>query len=166
MRLFRALVRWAGRLQYRFFNRMRHREAFVAAERSPEAIGFDGLEGSHYCLLISYKRTGEGVPTPIQFGLRDRKLYFRSETGVAKLARLGANPRVALGPSDWRGKPLGPLAAGTARVVSQAEEEAAYGALKRNYTLSQRLFEGMVDRLPVEMTYVEVVPEMRPSADA
>jgi hypothetical protein len=66
-----------------------------------------------------------------------------------------AGPPVA---ANWRGKPLGPLAQSSARVLPAAEADDAYAVLKENYTLGDRLFEGVVDLLPIEIVYVEVVP--------
>ena len=147
-----------AKLQYRFLDRLRHAEAFRAAKQPPTAGNFEPLRGHHYCLLVSFRRSGEPVPTPVLFGLREGKLYFRTEAGVAKVARIGNDPTVRVAPCNWRGKPLGPLAQGTARPLPAAEADDAYTVLKQNYTLGDRLFEGVVDLLPVEMVYVEVVP--------
>jgi PPOX class probable F420-dependent enzyme len=148
-----------AKMQYRFLDRMRHREAFRAAREQPTAGDFEPLHGHHYCLLVSFRRSGEPVPTPVLFGLRDGKLYFRTEAGVAKLARIGNEPAVRVAPCNWRGKPLGPLAQGSARPLPAGEAaDAAYAVLKESYTFGDRLFEGMIDRLPIDIVYVEVVP--------
>ena len=72
------------------------------------ARGFEHLRGHKYCLLVTYKRSGEPVPTPVWFGLGDGKLYVRSEAGVAKVRRIRNDPRVRVAPCTVRGKPLGP----------------------------------------------------------
>jgi PPOX class probable F420-dependent enzyme len=146
------------KLQYRFFQRMRHGKALEAAREPPTVRDFQAMRGRHHCLLISFRRSGEPVPTPVLFGQRDGKLYFRSQAGTAKLARIGNNATVRLAPCNWRGKPLGPVAQGSARLLPAAEEHDAYGVLKEQYTFGDRVFEGMVDRLPVDMVYVEVAP--------
>ena len=116
------------------------------------------MRGHHYCLLVSFRRSGEPVPTPVLFGLRDGKLYFRTEAGTAKLARIANDPTVRVTPCNWRGKPLGPVAQGSARLLSAGEADDAYAVLREHYTFGDRLFEGMVDRLPIDMVYMEVVP--------
>jgi uncharacterized protein len=153
-------------LQYRFYDRIRHRDAFRAAEVAGSAPDIDALRGRHYCLLVTIKRSGEAVPTPVLFGLADGKLYARTEPRVAKVKRIRNNPRVLVGPSNLRGKPLGPMTEGTARVLPPAENERAYAALKANYTVSQRLYESAIDRLGVELVYVEVTPVVTAAPEA
>ena len=152
------MIHAIARLQYRFFDRMRHREAFRVAEQLPTATDFEQFEGHHYCLLVTYRRSGEPVPTPVLFGLRDGKLYLRTDAATAKVARMRNDPRVLVGPANSRGKPRGPLACGTARVMSIDENDAAYAVLKQNYPPMQRLGERMIDVLPIEMAYIEVAP--------
>jgi len=149
------------KLQYRFFDRVRHPRAVSAATDAPSARDFEAMRGQHYCLLVSFRRSSEPVPTPVLFGLRDGKLYFRTEAGTAKLARIANDRAVRIAPCNWRGKPLGPIAQGSARVLPAADSEDAYAVLREHYTFADRLFEGMVDRLPVDMVYVEVVPGAR-----
>jgi uncharacterized protein len=154
-----------AKLQYRFYDRMRHRDAFRVAREPGEAEDLEALRGHHYCLMVTFKRSGEPVPTPVLFGLADGKLYLRTEPTVGKIKRLRNDPRVRVGPCNWRGKPLGPMADGTARVVSVSENEDAYDALRANYTFGQRLYESGLDRLPIEIVYVEVVPAARERRD-
>lgn len=152
------MIQRIARLQYRLFDRMRHPDAFHIVEEPPTATTFEPLEGHHYCLVVTFRRSGAPVPTPVLFALQDGKLYFRTDASTAKVSRLRNDPRVLLGPANSRGKPRGPLATGTARVLSAHESPAAYAALKRSYTPVQRFGERMLDLLPIEMTYIEVVP--------
>jgi uncharacterized protein len=145
-------------LQYRFYDRVRHRDAFRAAGEPGTAPGFDGFDGAHYCLIVTFKRSGEAVPTPVLFGVENGKLYFRTEPDVAKVRRIRNEPHVRVGPCSWRGKPLGPLVEGTARVLPPVERDAAYAALRANYTFGQRMYESAIDRMPVELAYFEVAP--------
>lgn len=61
-------------LSYRLYDWMRDRRAFQVANEPGTAAGFDAFEGRHYCLVISFKRSGEAVPTPVVFGLAGGKL--------------------------------------------------------------------------------------------
>jgi uncharacterized protein len=121
-------------------------------------MDFEPLEDHHYCLLVTFRRSGEPIPTPVLFGLQDGKLYLRTDASTAKVTRIRNDPRVLVGPANSRGKPRGPLARGTARLMSIDENDAAYAVLKQNYTPVQRLGERMLDVLPIEMAYIEVVP--------
>jgi PPOX class probable F420-dependent enzyme len=152
------MIHAIARLQYRLFDRMRHRDAFRVAEQPPTAANFEPLEGHHYCLFVTFQRSGEPIPTPVLFGLQDGKLYLRTDASTAKVARIRNDPRVLVGPANSRGKPRGPLARGTARLMSIDENDAAYAVLKQNYTPAQRLGEHMIDMLPIELVYIEVTP--------
>jgi uncharacterized protein len=144
----------------RLYDRMRHPDAFTVARAEPTAHGFDALRGSKYCLLVSFRRSGEPVPTPVWFGLgADGRLYVRTEADAAKVKRIRADARVRIAPSNARGKPRGPLAEGEARVLAAPEEEErAENALKANYGLGRRIYEGASGPLGVRTVYLEVTP--------
>ena len=114
------------------------------------------MQGHKYCLLVTYKRGGEGVPTPVWFGLADGKLYVRSEANVAKVKRVRNDPRVRVAPCTVRGKPLGPPAEGRARLLEQPGEGAkAEAALQANYGLGRKVYGGT---LRAGAVYLEVTP--------
>ena len=122
-------------------------------------MGFEHLRDHKYCLLVTYKRSGEAVPTPVWFGLDDGKLYARSEAAVAKVKRIRNDPRVRVAPCTVRGKPLGPPAEGRARVLEQpSDEEEAEAALRANYGLGRRVYEGAGGVLGAETVYLEITP--------
>lgn len=147
------------KLSDRFYHRMRHPAAQQAARGEATAQGFDALRGHKYCLLISYRRSGEPVPTPVWFGLDgDGRLYVRTEADAVKVKRIRANPRVRVAACSARGKPTGPLAEGSARVLSPAEEARAEPAIQSNYGLGRKIYEGMGTPLGVKMVYLEVSP--------
>ncbi|HEY0517818.1 MAG TPA: PPOX class F420-dependent oxidoreductase [Solirubrobacteraceae bacterium] len=147
------------KLSDRFYDRMRDPQAKEAARGEPTAQGFDALRGASYCLLVSYRRSGEPMPTPVWFGLdAESRLYVRSEADAAKVKRIRANSRVLVAPANSRGKPTGPLAEGLARVLPKDEEARAEQALRSNYGLGRRLYEGMSVPLGVDSVYLEVTP--------
>jgi PPOX class probable F420-dependent enzyme len=142
-----------------FYDRMRHPAAAAAARGEPTVRGFDALRGRKYCLLVTYRRSGEPVPTPVWFGLDDDgRLYVRTESHAAKVKRIRADPRVRVAPSNVRGKPTGPLAEGSARVLAPEEHARAESALRANYGLERRLYERVFARTGVPLTYLEVSP--------
>ena len=146
-------------LQYKVYDRARHPRAFEVAREEGTARDFSGLAGARQALVVTFKRSGEAVPTPVNFGLDDQgRLYFRTEPHVAKVRRIKRDPHVRVGPCSIRGKPLGPMAEGRARVLPPEEEERAYAAIEANWSPGMKVFEKGADRLPVEMVYVEVEP--------
>jgi uncharacterized protein len=144
----------------RFYDRMRHRDAYTAARGEATAQGFEALRGHKYCLLVTYKRSGDAVPTPVWFGLGDDgRVYVRTETAAAKVKRISRDARVRVAPANVRGKPVGPVAEGTARVLPPEEHDRAERALQANYGLGRRIYEGVATGpLAVPSTYLEVAP--------
>ena len=153
---------WARRLvalQNKVFDRLRHRHAFLAARRPGTEPGFDALRGARQCLLVTFKRSGEPVPSPVNFGLSDDgKLYFRSDSGAAKLARVRNDPHVRVCPCGLRGKPRGPSTEATARLLGASETPHAHAVLSANWDAMSKVVEGALDRAGVASVYVEVTP--------
>ncbi len=137
-------------------NRIRHPAADRAEAGS--APDFSSLAGQKYVLVVTYRRSGEGVPTPVWAGVAGGKLYFRSEKRVGKIKRIRANSRVLAAPCDMRGKPLGPGVHGIARLLSASEEPTAEAAIQANFGVGRKVYEGVAMNLGPEGVYVEVVP--------
>jgi PPOX class probable F420-dependent enzyme len=146
-------------LQNRFYDRIRSGAARRAAEGTPARGSFDALRGHKYGLVVTFKRDGTGVPTPVWFGLDEAgRLYFRTGADVAKVRRLRRDPRVLVAPCTVRGKPRGPSIEGTARLCGPEEKEHAEAAIQSNYGLGRRLYEGAADAVGGDEAYVEIAP--------
>ena len=146
----------AAELSNRFYDALRRNDAATIAAGDAAAKGFAHLKGP-YCLVATYKRSGEAVPTPVWYGVDDEgRLYFRTYAHSAKVKRIRNNPRVRVAPCTVRGKPKGSAAEGTARVLDPAEEEHAESTIQSNYGLFRRLYERGVAGF--EAVYVEVTP--------
>ncbi len=151
------MLRRAVDLQYRLYDRMRHREAADAAARPGRTGPFEELGESGYLLVVTFKRSGEPVPTPVMFSKRGGKAYFRSEPN-AKVKRLRANPQVRIARCNPRGKPKSPVYEGRARELPPEEHERAWRILREGYSPAIRVYESAADRMPMELSYVEVAP--------
>jgi PPOX class probable F420-dependent enzyme len=146
-------------LQNRFYDAIRSRSARRAADGTATRGSFDSLRGHKYGLVVTFKRDGTGVPTPVWFGLDEAgRLYFRTGADVAKVRRLRRDPRVLVAPCTVRGKPLEPSIEGTARVITPEEKEHAEAAIQSNYGLGRRLYEGAADAVGGDEVYVEITP--------
>ncbi len=146
------------RLSNRFYDSIRSGKANrAAAERDATAVGFDHLRGHKYALLVTYRRSGEPVATPIWSGLDGAgRAYMRTGIQAAKAKRIRNDARARLAPCTVRGGPLGPFAEGMARIVPAGEEEHAERALQSNYGLGRKLYEGSAGSMPAY--YLEVTP--------
>jgi PPOX class probable F420-dependent enzyme len=145
-------------LQYRMLERLRPPQAFEAARTPGTAGDLDGLRGARQCLIVTFKRSDEPVPTVVNFGIAGGRLYFRSEPRSGKVRRIENDPHVRVCPCSFRGRPSGPAVEGRARVLSESESRAADAALEGNWTGPMKAMERGLDRLPIEMAYVEVEP--------
>jgi PPOX class probable F420-dependent enzyme len=142
------------RASSRFYDAIRSSKA-----RDAEATvsGFGHLAGHKYALLVTYKRSGEAVPTPVWFGVDEQgRLYARTGRLAAKAKRIRNNPRVRVAPCTVRGVPRGPYAEGTARVCDDAEHDHAETAIHSNYGLGRKVYEGSAGSM--EAFYIEVAP--------
>ncbi|MEH3052422.1 MAG: PPOX class F420-dependent oxidoreductase [Patulibacter minatonensis] len=133
----------------------------------PDA-NFDALRGGAHALLVTYKRSGDGVPTPVWFALDDdgRRLYVWTELNAYKAKRLRRNPDALLAPCDPRGAPLGPPIAATGRILETRGERAhAAAVIGSRWNAGQRLFERIARPL-MPTHYLEFVPAHPATPDA
>jgi len=117
---------------------------------------FEEFRGHKHCLMVTYRRSGQPVPTPVWFGVADGKLYFRSEERVGKIKRIRSDGRVLVSPCDPRGKPLGMGVEARARILSPQEEGRAEAAIQSNFGFGRRMYEAVAMNLGPEGVYVEV----------
>jgi PPOX class probable F420-dependent enzyme len=109
-------------------------------------------------LLISYRRDGTPVPTPVWAAPAGGVLYVRSERSSGKVKRLRNDARLLLAPCTVRGEPLGAPLEARGRVLEPDEEALAERALARRYGIGRALFERAMDALRVDMCFLELTP--------
>jgi PPOX class probable F420-dependent enzyme len=143
----------------RFLDRIRSPAAARIAGETGKTGSFDELRGAKYTLLVTHKRSGEPLPTPVWAGLGDDgKLYIRTEADVAKVKRIRNDPHVKVASCNSRGKPRGDLIEGRARIVSPDAEEHAEKAIAEHFGLGRRMYEGTIGAASGPMVYIEVSP--------
>ncbi len=95
-----------------------------------------GLADEKYLLLTTFRKTGQGVPTPVWVTeLDDAKLGFYTSSGSGKAKRLAHTSRVTVQPCDARGKVKDgtqPVDA-TAELVTGTELEGITRKIKEKY---------------------------------
>ena len=109
-------------------------------------------------LLVTYRRDGTPVPTPVWAATGAGRLYVRTERDAGKLKRLRNDSRLLVAPCTVRGKPLGAPLEARARTLVPAEEFVAERALVARYGLGRMLFERTMDLLRVDMCFLEITP--------
>lgn len=98
------------------------------------------LDDARYVALTTYRRDGSPVPTTVWIApLADRWVVI-TQAGSHKAGRLRSDPRVAVSPSDWRGRVSAgaPVYRGTARFLDGDEREVALGAVRSKYGIAAR----------------------------
>ena len=144
------------RLENRFYVAIRHSSAAEVADAPLGSAGLDALHDHEYCLVVSYRRNGQPIATPVWFAIDGDRLVFESDADSLKLKRIGRNPQVRVAPCSSRGRPLAPPAKATARVLDADQEAAAERALADKYGWSRRLTSLIRPTPPAGLTYVEV----------
>jgi len=117
------------------------------SDHSSEAAGrpFADLSGHKYCRLVTFRRSGVPVVTPMWFAVDGDRVYMKTESPTAKLRRIANDPRVELAACTVRGTALGAATAGRARVLGSGEAARAETVLRRRYGLGRRLFSVLVE---------------------
>ncbi len=111
---------------------------------------FPQLHGHQYIDLVTFRKTGVGVHTPVWFAAESGKLYIFSRRDAGKMKRIRNNARVELAPCTIRGRVLGPHMPATARVA--ADQEAARQAIRRKYWLARIPWLWSKDNVYVELS--------------
>jgi len=104
-------------------------------------MGFAAFAGQKYLNLETFKKSGDGVKTPVWFAAEPSaslessgaKLYVYTIGVSGKLKRIRNNPRVKVAPCNLRGDVRGDWAEARAEIVTGAEAEHGMRLLNEKY---------------------------------
>ncbi len=85
---------------------------------------------AHTVLLTTFRRSGQGVGSPVGMAVANGKLYFMTPATSWKAKRIANNPQVSLALCTFEGKVLSPEVAGVARHLSGKEARRARALLR------------------------------------
>lgn len=131
-------------------------DAGLALAQTPATGGPADLEGDAYCTVVTYRRSGEPVATPVWFGLHGSIVVFRSLADSGKIRRLRHTADVLVAPCSALGRPTGPAFRGTGRVLEPGEEAAAEAVIRRHYGGIRRGYKKVISG--AQAVYVAVTP--------
>jgi uncharacterized protein len=99
----------------------------------------DDIGRSRYVSLVTYRRDGTPVATPVWHVVSGDELLIVSEADAWKVKRIRHDNRARVTVCDIRGRtvPGAPHAEGTARLLDPAETQAARRLLARKYLTSR-----------------------------
>ncbi|GAB2539814.1 PPOX class F420-dependent oxidoreductase [Nocardia heshunensis] len=142
------------------YDRLRDREAFTISESGATAGDFEGLRGHRHAVLVTFRRNGEAMPSPVWFGIDEKGIvYVFTERKSGKVKRIRNNPQALIAPCNVRGRPLGPAVRATARVLDESEWAHAEEARNSIYRLWPRLYDRFFfGGVPEETVYLELIP--------
>ena len=103
-------------------------------------MSFADLGDAQYIALETFKKSGDGVVTPVWVAGMDGHLYVITQADSWKVKRIRNNSRVRIAPSDSRGNPTGDWFEGTARTLPLEDDEEARRRLEAKYGLQYKLF--------------------------
>ncbi len=141
----------------RIFDLLRDPAAATVATRSVTRGDLRSVGEARYGLLVTYRRSGTPVATPVWLAGRGTRLYARSEGNTGKVKRVRANSRAAVAQCTFRGRPTGPVFAAQARLLPDEEEEIAEAALAAKYGLLRRVYRRVFPP-GHDGVYIELVP--------
>jgi len=106
-----------------------------------EAMGFEAFAGHKYLNLETFKKSGEGVKTPVWFAAEpsvridsgDAKLFVYTVGVSGKVKRIRNNPRARIAPCTAGGKLLGDGVEARAEIVTGAEAQRGMQLLNKKY---------------------------------
>jgi uncharacterized protein len=155
-----------GNLLFRGMDKMRHRGAFNVGSMTATGKDFTGFDKTRQIVLVTFKRSGEAVPSPINHGVADGKIYVRTDASTGKVKRINNNQRVVVVPSSLRGKPNGRAVAGIARILPESDHAHAYKVIAANWSLPMKLLERSLDKgsaaFSIPTAYIEITPAPKP----
>ena len=148
-----------ARLFNRMYDALRDKRAFTITEDDAVEGNFESLRGHKYAVVVTFRRSGEAVPSPVWFGLDDEgRAYLHTLYNAGKVKRIRNDPRALIVASNARGKPIAPALEGSARVLPKEEWAHAEAALAGAYGLGRKIFQRTFGG-PEDMgAYIEITP--------
>ena len=95
------------------------------------------IQGQKYISLVTVRKNGASVRTPVWFGEQDDKLYVMTRSDSGKYKRMRNNPLVQIASCSIRGKITGPDFVATARILPAEDWPGARKTLQRKYWLAR-----------------------------
>lgn len=136
----------------------------VRDDRALEVLAMPVQRGSFlelrgkYALLVTYKRDGTPVPSPVWFARDGHRVYVWTEINAFKAKRLRRDPRALLASCTARGVPLGnPVVAKGRILVEEAERRHAAAVIRRSWGPWRRLLVRL-SRPVTDVHYLEFTP--------
>jgi uncharacterized protein len=101
------------------------------------------LAGEKYINLETYRKSGQGVRTPVWFvemiNGDGSVLYVRTSDDTGKYKRVRNNPSVQIAPCNMRGSVKGNWVKGEARIADEEEKVKVFKMLEKKYGIIYKM---------------------------
>ena len=115
-------------------------------------MAFDHLESERFISLMTYRRSGDGVATPVWFAMDGSQIVVGTFANAGKAKRLRHTEQVQIAPCNFRGLVRGSYVPGVASFIDPTEAILASAALSDKYDWQWDMFSRKVD------AFISVVP--------
>ena len=113
------------------------------------------IHGQRYISLVTFRKSGALVRTPVWFAEDAGKLYVMTGSHLGKYKRIRNNPQVTIASCTIRGKVSGPEFEATARILPPQDFSRVRKLINAKYWLA---------RLPLIWSRTDVYLEISPGA--
>jgi uncharacterized protein len=99
------------------------------------------LADAQYIDLMTYRKSGAAVSTPVWFAIDDQdRLVVYADGSSGKIKRIRNTASVEIAPCTMKGKRVGPGLAATAELLPESHGSAVHALLNAKYGWKKRLF--------------------------
>jgi uncharacterized protein len=98
------------------------------------------ITGQKYVSLITFRKSGVAVPTPVWFAEVNGRLYVKTRNDSGKYKRIRNNPEVKVAPCNMRGAITGPQFSARVHLLPPDQWPQANQAMHRKYWLARLPF--------------------------
>lgn len=104
---------------------------------------FSPFENQNYLNMETYRKSGQGVKTPVWFAQEGDTIYVRTFLVSGKVKRVRKNGHIRLAPCKNNGELLGDWVEAYAEISDEVTAEKANQILNRKYGMTKRMFDFM-----------------------
>jgi uncharacterized protein len=143
----------------RVYDRMRDPSVRKVFREDGRTGTLDELRGHKYALVVTFRRNGDPVPSPVWIAVdTDGRAFFQTGAKSGKVKRIRNDPRVLIARSNVRGKPRGQVLHASAQVLPREGWPHAEATLAAAFGMGRKLYGRAFPMGEAVVEYVEVVP--------
>jgi uncharacterized protein len=112
-----------------------------SAKTNSAKTNFETLKNQRYISLVTFKRNGDRVATPLWFAPDQGKLLAYTNLDSGKVKRIRNSAKVEIAPCTMKGETTGAYVSATATILDASQGSYVHGLLNHKYTWQKALME-------------------------